>query len=85
MSYDEVMGQTADLMDLQRLLLRQRPPLSNAQQQSATRWAVWAAALLLRRYKAEHEALQAALAEGKSVAECCQVIEAARGADAAAA
>jgi len=58
MAYEEVMGQTADLMDLQRILLRQRPALSNAQQQNATRWAVWAAAMILRRYKAEYEALQ---------------------------
>ena len=52
------MGQTADLIDLQRILLRQRPPLSNAAQQTTSRWAVWAAAMVLRRYKAEHEALQ---------------------------
>lgn len=75
MAYEEVMGQTADLMDLQRILLRQRPALSNAQQQNATRWAVWAAAMILRRYKAEYEALQAALGAGKSVAECVQAIE----------
>jgi hypothetical protein len=52
------MGQTADLMDLQRILLRQRPPLSNAAQQNATRWAVWAAAMIIRRYKSEYEALK---------------------------
>lgn len=75
MNYEEVMGQTADLMDLQRILLRQRPALSNAQQQNVTRWAVWAAATLLRRHKAEYEALQAALAAGKSVGECARAIE----------
>ena len=58
MAYEEVMGQTADLIDLQRILLRQRPPLSNQAQQTATRWAVWAAAMVVRRYKAEYEALQ---------------------------
>lgn len=74
------MGQTADLTDLQRILLRQKPPLSAQQQQAATRWAVWAAAMLLRRYKAEFEALQAALASGESVAGCVRAIEAAKGA-----
>jgi hypothetical protein len=78
LEYPEVMGQTADLMDLQRILLRQRPPLSSQQQQNATRWAVWAAATLLRRYKPEYEALQAALAAGKSVSECVEAIEGAR-------
>ena len=58
MTYEEVVGQSADLMDLQRILLRQRPPLSNAQQQSVTRWAVWAAAMVIRRFKPEYEALQ---------------------------
>ncbi|KAI8468253.1 MAG: hypothetical protein J3K34DRAFT_427638 [Monoraphidium minutum] len=76
MAYEEVMGQTADLTDLQRILLRQRPALTNAAQQSTTRWAVWAAAMMLRRYSAEYEALQAALAAGKSVPECIQAIEA---------
>ena len=62
----------------QRILLRQRPALSNAQQQNVTRWAVWAAATLLRRHKPEWEALQGALAAGKSVGECAQAIEAAK-------
>ncbi|GBF99893.1 hypothetical protein Rsub_12689 [Raphidocelis subcapitata] len=84
MAHEEVMGQTADLMDLQRILLRQRPPLSNAQQQNISRWAVWAAATLLRRHKAEHEALQAALAGGASLAECVRAIEGAGDAAAAA-
>jgi hypothetical protein len=79
------MGQTADLIDLQRILLRQRPPLSSAQQLNVTRWAVWAAATLLRRHKAEHEALQAALAEGRSLADCVRAIEGAGAAKAAAA
>jgi hypothetical protein len=77
MAFEDVMGQTADLMDLQRILLRQRPPLGAAAQQSATRWAVWAAAMVVRRFRPEFEALQAALAAGKSVPECIQAIEAA--------
>lgn len=39
MEFDEIMGQTADLMDLQRLLNRANDKLSNMQQQDATRWA----------------------------------------------
>jgi uncharacterized protein YlxP (DUF503 family) len=39
MQFEEVMGQTADLMDLQRLLNRSSVKLSNMQQQDATRWA----------------------------------------------
>ena len=39
MEFEEIMGQTADLMDLQRLLNRASDKLSNMQQQDATRWA----------------------------------------------
>lgn len=39
MEFEEIMGQTADLMDLQRLLNRSADKLSNMQQQDATRWA----------------------------------------------
>ncbi|EFJ45868.1 hypothetical protein VOLCADRAFT_105755 [Volvox carteri f. nagariensis] len=83
--YDEVMGQTADLTDLQRLLLRSRTRLSDSQQQNVTRWAVWAAAGLLRTNAAEHKALVEAMRRGASVAGCVQAIEAASAAAAAAA
>lgn len=43
------MGQTADLMDLQRILLRSNTKLSAAAQQNMTRWAVFAAGTLLRQ------------------------------------
>ncbi|GIL79550.1 hypothetical protein Vretimale_12232 [Volvox reticuliferus] len=82
--YDEVMGQTADLTDLQRLLLRSRTRLSDAQQQNVTRWAVWSAAGLLRSHAAEHRALAEAMRGGAGVAECVQAIEAAQPAAAAA-
>jgi hypothetical protein len=45
------MGQTADLFDLQRILLRSKTKLSAAQQQNITRWAVWRAAALLKKYR----------------------------------
>src|SRR5690242_6840034 len=53
--YDEVMGQTADLSDLQRILLRSKTKLSAQQQQNITRWAMWRAAMLLKQYAAEHK------------------------------
>jgi hypothetical protein len=73
--FDEVLGQTADLQDLQRILLRAQNKMSSSQQQSITRWAVWTAGQMLRAHKAEFEALQAALARGATVAECVQAIE----------
>ena len=66
-----------DMFDLQRIMQRQQPKLSDAQQQNQTRWAVYQAASLLRSHAAEYEALQAAMARGASVAECMQAIEAA--------
>ena len=74
------MGQTADLFDLQRILLRSKTKLSDNQQQNITRWAVWQACTLLKSRRAESEALQSAMARGASVAECVQAIEAAASA-----
>jgi hypothetical protein len=78
--FEEVLGQTADLQDLQRILLRSQNRLSPSQQQNITRWAVYSAGQLLRKYKAEHVALQAALDRGASVAECVKAIEGASSA-----
>ena len=41
----------------------------------AQRWAVYQACSLLRKYKAEYEALQAAMASGVSVPDCVAAIE----------
>jgi hypothetical protein len=71
------MGQTQDLVDLQRLLLRSATRLSDQQQQNVSRWAVWSAAGLLRQRQAEHVALIGAMREGKSLAECVRAIESA--------
>lgn len=76
LKYEEVMGQTADLFDLQRILLRSSSKLSNVQQQNITRWAVWRAAALLKKYSAEHQAVQEALVRGDSVDEIVKAIEA---------
>lgn len=75
MKYEEVMGQTADLMDLQRVMLRSESRMSDAQQQNVTRWAVFAAAALLRSHKAEMDALCAAMAAGAGVVDCVKAIE----------
>lgn len=72
------MGQTADLLDLQRILNRSEDKLSNAAQQNATRWAVWQAVLLLKSYSDEFDALRSVMAAGGSVTECVQAIEAAK-------
>ena len=50
----QVIGQTADLYDLQRILLRSANKLGDAAQQNMTRWAVFTAASLLRKHAAEH-------------------------------
>jgi hypothetical protein len=69
------MGQTADLLDLQRILNRSSDKLSSAQQQNATRWAVWQACCLLRANKKEYEALKEAMGAMKPVTECVKDIE----------
>ncbi len=54
-SLAQVIGQTADLYDLQRILLRSANKLGDAAQQNQTRWAVFTAASLLRKHAAEHK------------------------------
>ncbi|KAG1660911.1 hypothetical protein FOA52_007951 [Chlamydomonas sp. UWO 241] len=53
--YDEVMGQSADLFDLQCILLRSKARLNDHEQQNMTRWAVFTAGTLriLLRSKAK--------------------------------
>ena len=74
-----VVGQTADLFDLQRVLNRTRKdgktPLTNAEQQNMTRWAVWTAARLLRDHAAEVEAVKAAMQRGAPLTELVRAIE----------
>ncbi len=66
----QVIGQTADLYDLQRILLRSANKLGDAAQQNMTHWAVFTAASLLRKHAPEHKcvgyALQDACASGRS-------------------
>ncbi|GMH35225.1 hypothetical protein BSKO_03093 [Bryopsis sp. KO-2023] len=74
--FEEVVGQTADLFDLQRIMNRSKVKLSDSQQQNVTRWAVFQAAQYLKRYSDEYEALMESMKEGKSVADCVKAIEA---------
>ncbi|PSC72294.1 hypothetical protein C2E20_4561 [Micractinium conductrix] len=78
MKFDDVIGQNADMFDLQRVMMRSSKKMTNQQQQNQTRWACYQAATLLRRYSAEYEALQAAMAAGGSVTECIKAIEGAK-------
>ncbi|KAI4345178.1 hypothetical protein L6164_012326 [Bauhinia variegata] len=75
LTYDKVVGQSADLFTLQRFINRSKPQLSKDQQQNLTRWAVLFAASLVKNNKAIHEALMAAMSKKASVLECIQAIE----------
>ncbi|KAK7358915.1 hypothetical protein VNO77_00856 [Canavalia gladiata] len=75
LTYDKVVGQSADLFTLQRFINRTKPQLSKDQQQNLTRWAVLFAASLLKNNKGIHEALMASMAKKTSVLECIQTIE----------
>ncbi|XP_027365259.1 uncharacterized protein LOC113872144 [Abrus precatorius] len=75
LTYDKVVGQSADLFTLQRFINRTKPQLSKDQQQNLTRWAVLFAASLLKNNKVTHEALMASMAKKASVLECIQTIE----------
>eukprot|EP00898_Chlorokybus_atmophyticus_P004771 jgi/Chlat1/5295/Chrsp35S05196 len=76
--FDKVMGQTADLLSLQRMMNRTKPRLSKDQQQSLTRWAVYYAAYLLKENEAAGSALRDAMARKASVLECIEAMEAAK-------
>lgn len=75
MTYDSVIGQTEDLMDLQRLMDKSKDKLNDAQQQSLTRWALYRGVTLLGEYSDAYERLMRRMQEGKSVYECILAIE----------
>ena len=75
MNFPEVMGQNADMLDLQRIMMRSSTKLGNQQQQNLTRWASYQAASLLRKYKAEYEALVQCMESAGSVKDCIVAIE----------
>ncbi len=84
MAFPDVVGQTADLVDLQRAMNRAAVPLAPTTQQNITRWAVWQAAVLLRAHPGAYDALREAMARRASVAECIALVEKAAAADKAA-
>jgi len=73
--FEEVIGQNADLYDLQKLINRSATSLSANQQQSLTRWAVWQAAAMLKGNAGAYAALQEAMARGAPVVDCIRAIE----------
>ncbi|KAK0607169.1 hypothetical protein LWI29_010669 [Acer saccharum] len=75
LTYDKVVGQSADLFTLQRFINRSKPQLSKDQQQNLTRWAVLFSGSLLKNNKVIHEALMAAMSNKASVVECIEAIE----------
>lgn len=75
MNYEEVIGQTADMMDLQRIMNRSESPLNSSAQQNLTRWSSYQAAAMLKKYSKEYQALQEAMNRGASIAECIRAVE----------
>ena len=75
MNFEEVLGQNADMLDLQRIMWRSSSKMSDSQQQNQTRWAAYQAASILRSYQNEYEALIEAMTRGASTAECIKAIE----------
>ncbi|BBH05616.1 hypothetical protein Prudu_017061, partial [Prunus dulcis] len=75
LTYDKVIGQSADLFSLQRFINRSKPQLSKEQQQNLTRWAVLFAGSLLKNDKEIHEALITAMSNKATILECVEAIE----------
>lgn len=75
MNFEEVMGQNADMLDLQRIMWRSTNKMSDQQQQNQTRWAAYQAASILRKYKNEYDALVKCMEEGGSANDCIMTIE----------
>jgi hypothetical protein len=75
LKYDKVMGQSADLFSLQRLLNRSKQPLKPVEQQNLTRWAVLFAASLIKNNDKAYDALMAAMAKQLPVSECIKAME----------
>jgi len=73
--YDEVIGQTADLQLLERLMARSENKMSDQAKMNLTRWAVWSAVTMLRDNGDAYERLMAVMRRGGSVRECVAAIE----------
>lgn len=77
LNYEEVMGQTADLVSLQRLINRSKPVISPEQQLNLTRWAVLYASSLIKSNSKAFDALVEAMRQGAPVDQCIAAIESA--------
>ena len=75
MHFEDVMGQTQDLFDLQRIMNRSASKLGAQQQQNQTRWAAYQAAALLQKYNKEYTSLMEVMQRGGTVDECIRAIE----------
>ena len=75
MNFPDVMGQNADMLDLQRIMWRSSSKMGDAAQQNQTRWAAYQAAALMRKYKNEYNALIDVMTNGGSVNDCIMAIE----------
>ncbi|CAI5484878.1 unnamed protein product [Closterium sp. Yama58-4] len=76
LQYEQVMGQTADLNSLQRLINRSGlGALTPERQQNLTRWAVLYAASLIKNNSKSFDALMEAMARDAPVEECIAAIE----------
>ncbi|KAJ7561081.1 hypothetical protein O6H91_03G013200 [Diphasiastrum complanatum] len=75
LNFDKVVGQSADLFSLQRLINRSKPQISNEQQQNLTRWAVLYAASLLKNNQKVYDSLMSAMSQKSPVFECIKAIE----------
>ena len=75
LQYGTCQGQQADLLDLQRVLDRAEERMSDKEQQNATVWATYTAAMLLNKHSDAHERLVECLRANKTVSECFQAIE----------
>ena len=73
--YEEVIGQTEDLFDLQSLMNKSQKELSDSEQQNLTRWAVSRAVGLLRENSDAYERLMEKMSQNATVFECIQAIE----------
>lgn len=75
LKYENVIGQTEDLFDLQSLMNKSKRELSDSEQQNITRWAVTRAVSLLNEHKDAYERLMEKMKEGGTVYECICAIE----------
>ncbi|CAI7795921.1 unnamed protein product [Closterium sp. NIES-54] len=76
LQYEQVMGQTADLNSLQRLINRSGlGAMTPERQQNLTRWAVLYAASLIKNNSNSFDALMQAMAREAPVEECIAAIE----------